>query len=261
MLDQWITGLRALGRSERTIERREMTARRFAEWLGGEQAMLTARPVDIDGWLNTLTIAPVSRGYYMSDLAAFYEWAIEVELCDVDPVARMRKPKRPTYLPKPIPTPYLEEALAHASDSLYPRLVLGAFAGLRASEIAAAHSDHVEGGQLRVVGKGLKTRLVPLHPRVESVIGGGPIAGSRGRHVTRKHVTESVAGFLRSLGFDYTCHSLRHWFGTEAYRVCKDLRVVQELMGHSSPVTTAGYTRHDAELAVAAVRGLDLRAA
>lgn len=53
-----------------------------------------------------------------------------------------------------------------------------------------------------------------------------------------------------------TAHQLRHWFGTECYRACHDLRLVQEMMGHSSPTTTAIYTKLDMSEAAPVVTAL-----
>lgn len=66
----------------------------------------------------------------------------------------------------------------------------------------------------------------------------------------------ATADFLASLGIDATAHHLRHWFGTKTYEACRDLRVVQELMGHASPVTTAGYAAWSRVVAREAVEAL-----
>lgn len=56
-----------------------------------------------------------------------------------------------------------------------------------------------------------------------------------------KHVSNLAAGYLHDAGIPATLHMLRHRFGTEAYRVDRDLRLVQELLGHQDPASTAGY--------------------
>ena len=57
-------------------------------------------------------------------------------------------------------------------------------------------------------------------------------------------------------GFAATLHQLRHRFGTAAYDVDHDLRVVQELMGHATPATTALYAAISSASAVATVQAL-----
>lgn len=61
---------------------------------------------------------------------------------------------------------------------------------------------------------------------------------------------------LYGLGIDETLHSLRHYFGTSMYLVSRDRRLVQETMGHNSPLTTAGYAAWSPEAAAAAVEAI-----
>jgi integrase len=61
---------------------------------------------------------------------------------------------------------------------------------------------------------------------------------------------------LRESGTAATLHQLRHRFLTQCYRATRDLRLVQELAGHSSPVTTAGYAAWDRAQAVVAVESI-----
>jgi site-specific recombinase XerC len=64
--------------------------------------------------------------------------------------------------------------------------------------------------------------------------------------------------FLREAGVGATAHQLRHLFGSTTYANTRDLRTVQELLGHASPETTAIDTVFDLEAANEAVRGLTL---
>jgi integrase len=54
-------------------------------------------------------------------------------------------------------------------------------------------------------------------------------------------MSREIREFLGNLGIDATAHQLRHWFGTNIYAASRDIRLTQELMGHASPITTAGY--------------------
>lgn len=143
-------------------------------------------------------------------------------------------------------------------------LLFGAYAGLRCAEIAAVHPDDMVDGQMRVVGKGGKERRVPLHPRLVAAVdaelqrrraghsgtgfrygetaaveGGYLFPGQSGGHTTPNSVTRRLS---RLLGAACSGHQLRHRFASQAYAVGRDLRAVQELLGHSKPETTARYT-------------------
>lgn len=58
------------------------------------------------------------------------------------------------------------------------------------------------------------------------------------------------------MGIAATAHQLRHWFGSQLYAKTRDLRMVQEMLGHSSPTTTAIYAAFNPGDAVDAVQSL-----
>jgi site-specific recombinase XerD len=63
--------------------------------------------------------------------------------------------------------------------------------------------------------------------------------------LTANRVSQVVNGYLHGIGIVDTAHTIRHWYGTNIYRITRDLRLVQEMMGHESPATTAIYTAYD----------------
>jgi site-specific recombinase XerC len=65
-----------------------------------------------------------------------------------------------------------------------------------------------------------------------------------------------VNAFLRDCGIAATLHQLRHWFGTETYATDRDLRLVQELLGHRSVQSTQGYADWNRSAAVSTVQKL-----
>jgi len=67
-------------------------------------------------------------------------------------------------------------------------------------------------------------------------------------HVANRHLAECGAGC--------TLHQLRHRFGSVLYQQTRDLRMVQELLGHADPATTAGYAAWDRAAAAGAVAAL-----
>jgi integrase len=127
-------------------------------------------------------------------------------------------------------------------------LRLAAEAGLRRAEIAGLRAADLTGSRgravLLVAGKGGRDRRVPLSDGLASVLR----AYADGREwlfpsQSGGHISAQWAGELCSiaLGGRWTLHTLRHRFGTAAYRGSHDLRAVQELLGHSSPATTQIY--------------------
>lgn len=176
-------------------------------------------------------------------MRSFFRWA-ELEHRNIreDPSMRLPKISVPRGRPRPTPAAIVRQALARADDRGRLMLMLGAHAGLRRSEIAKVHSRDVSDGMLRVTGKGGKTRTIPLSAALEAAVeatGDGYLfPGQVDGHVSADRVAQILTDLL---GDGWTAHTLRHAFATKAYAVDRDLLAVQELLGHSSPQTTAIY--------------------
>lgn len=179
-----------------------------------------------------------------------------------DPTARIIRPKKRRYLPRPAKTDQLREALEGRAESfvvgsLWPPI------GLRCQEVAGLDADDVltEERLLRVTrGKGDKERMLPLHPEVAEALAALPMPG-RGPVFRRPMggaynpwmVSQHFNKWLREAGVEATAHQLRHWFGTNVYQQTRDLRLTQEVLGHSEPQTTAVYCAFDRSQAAKAV--------
>ncbi len=161
------------------------------------------------------------------------------------------RPKLRRTKPRPISDEDLARALTHAPPTLHLWLLLAAYAGLRCCEISRLRRDDIIGDAsvILVVGKGQHERLVPLHPRIAATLADYPMPAKNGRLFLRPSggpytpakVSQVGNAYLRSVGVTSTMHQLHHWFGTRTYAAERDLRVVQELLGHQSPSTTAIY--------------------
>ncbi len=135
--------------------------------------------------------------------------------------------------------------------------------GLRISEaLSLRRRDAPLGESLRVVGKGGKTRLVPLLAAVREAVDDylarlpNPLEaddalfrGNRGGALGPRQVQQLVSGLRGRLGLSEraTPHALRHAFATHLLGAGADLRSIQELLGHASLSTTQRYTAVDAE--------------
>ncbi len=138
-------------------------------------------------------------------------------------------------------------------------VLLGLYAGLRRGEIASMRwGDLGADGWLTVVGKGERVRVLPLHPVVLEALG---VRGAGfvfpGRWGGPQHPT-TVWGWAREVSAEaglgaVATHVLRHTALATSLDATGDLRAVQELAGHASPETTAGYTRATRRRLVAAV--------
>lgn len=263
VLDQWAVDQRRRGLMDSTIHLKACRLRALAR----VHHPLTVTEDELQAFLDARRIGAHTRSGWLANLADFYRWAIRRGHTDRSPVAEIDRPRLRRHLPRPIPTDQLTAAIADADPMRRAWLVLMAYAGLRCAEVsrlAKADLGDVEGELvLRVRGKGDRERLVPAHPFVVAVMRdpqwstAGPMFRARhGGGVSARWVSEATRAYLHGCGFPVTAHQLRHWFGTRAYAASKDLLVVQELMGHASPSTTAVYTRWSRSGARAAVDGL-----
>lgn len=248
-----------------TLRKREQLLTRWVTYLDG-MSPFDAGPDDFAAWLDSCKIGDRARYAYISHVHSFYRWAIRHRLTLEDPTERVDRPRMRRLLPRPVTDDQLSAALVTSDPTLSLILHLMAFGGLRCMEVATLAVDDValDLGVLRVVGKGGNERIVPLHPDLRRAIGrvSAPVSGplvrdQRGRPFAPYAISRLVSIWLRGAGVDATAHQLRHWFGTRVYGESRDLRVTQEVMGHGSPVTTAGYARwspEDARKAVEAIR-------
>lgn len=247
----WTRAMRARGLSERTVIDRVRVVARIASDVGTAPQLLTAD--QLSEWFASSTIGRGSRATYLSALRAYFAWLDLMDIRSDDPTRKLGKFKMPKYAPRPISTEQLCRLLG---SGIYRRtrsmILLAAFQGFRASEIAVVRSEHIdrEAGRIWVCGKGGKEATLPLHPIVEEVsltypdrglwfpaVGLGPNVPMRG-----KSVSATISAAMRRAGIKGTPHALRHWYGTELRHSGADLRTVQELMRHANISTTALYT-------------------
>jgi integrase/recombinase XerD len=239
----------------------------FAKWLA-PRSVLEAEREDVETWIDSLGVGLGARRNYIGHLHQFYVFANERTGCPV-PTQKIRRPRVPRNLPRPMRDEHFRRALEAAPTAeIRCWVLLGAYGGLRCMEIAGLDVDDVrddEGALLVRKGKGQKDRGVPLHPDVMAALVALPLPPSGpiftmpdGRRVPPYVVSQRINRYLRSVGVPSTAHALRHWFGTNLLRGTHDLRVVQEMLGHSSPTTTAMYAAFDAGLAGQAVRALSV---
>lgn len=228
------------GFAARTIERRTWSLNLFADT--GQLAGQTAAAVEmfLARWPS-----PQSRQSVRSDLHQFYKWAIARELLHRDPTIHVDSPRVPRREASPLTPADLQRAIAAARGDVLRAIMLGAYAGLRCSEIAALDaSDVLHDQRLLVVrcGKGGRGGIVPLAPELAAVLphGRGPVVV----YANRGSVSTAIRRLFRSIGITNRPHDLRHSFGTAAaQRANGNMVLVASLMRHSSISTTQRYMR------------------
>lgn len=258
----WCSWLRAAGRPDGTIELRTYHVRRVMREVNTNPWSLTTE--QLVEYLASKAWAPETRRSYRASLRAFYNWAQATGRRADNPAGLIPPIKLPRGVPRPTPELVYRDALLAADDRVQLMIMLAAQCGLRRGEISRVKTEDVvpdlAGFSLHVYGKGGHERMVPLHGdllrRIFTAPAGWlfPSSARNGGHLTPAHVGKLVSALLPD---GWTCHTLRHRCATVAYATTRDLRAVQELLGHAKPETTARYT----QVPVDAVRAAMMAAA
>jgi site-specific recombinase XerD len=256
----WRAWQEAQGLSERTIVERERTIRQLCAFARTQPLDITTD--DIIRFTSRRDVTASSRASYHASIRALCIWMVRAKLRTDNPASSTISPRRPKSQPRPVLDVQLTRMLEVANRRrTRTMIILAAFAGLREHEVAKFHGsdlDH-DGGILEVIGKGGKTALLPAHEMVLEEAAGYPRndwwfpAYGREGPITPAAVYQAIKGTMLRAHVPGTPHQLRHWYGTTLLGSGVDLRVVQTLMRHESPATTAIYTRVDPDRQRAAI--------
>jgi integrase/recombinase XerD len=215
-------------------------------------------------------LKPASLFRKVEALKSFFAYqAIEGRLPE-SPAENLKGPRAPKRLPKFLTKPDAARLLAAPGgtsfDDVRARAMLELLyaAGLRVSELLGLKPEAVnlQEGWVRVLGKGAKERLVPVHPRALSALkvylalrerrfkAPAPelFLGRSGRVLSRVQFWRVLRELGRRAGLRAPLHPhlLRHTFATHMLEGGADLRSVQEMLGHADLSTTQIYTHLDA---------------
>ena len=265
-----LDSLRQRGQSPGSVAARRRALARMAAAI--PVPLLEAAPEHLAAWRQALAVTSNTVVGYASHAHGFYAWAVAAGLREDNPVEGLPLPRLTRGLPRPVGEDALMDAVINAPLRVRPWLVLAGWAGLRAKEIALLRRERVLDTATPPVlliaadaTKGRRERVVPMSAFVtgELRLAGMPRAGYVFRRCDGRQgpnqpwlVSHLANRHLRSCGIAATLHQCRHRFGTVLYQQTHDLRLVQELMGHADPSTTAGYAAYDRSGAAAAVEAL-----
>lgn len=202
-------------------------------------------------------------------LRAFFRFATAEGFLTTNPAETLSLPRRWKTLPKALSTDEINRILAPPSGEVSPSdlcdhavLELAYASGLRLAELRGLRLEqlHLESGFITVIGKGNKERVVPvgraaraalerylnvarpqlLRPRSPANV----FLTQRGTAFAHVTLWLRITRWVRRAGIErrVTPHMLRHSFATHLLENGADLRVIQELLGHTSISTTEIYT-------------------
>jgi integrase/recombinase XerC len=270
-LASWLAHLRDERRlSPHTLSAYERDTRLLLALADG-RAPEALRTPDIRRFVATLHgkgLAPRSLARVLSAWRGFYDWLARKRLVSSNPCAGVRAPRAAKRLPETLSPDEAVRLVSFEVDSpmgLRDRAIfeLAYSSGLRVSELTGLDllSLDAKTGEARVLGKGSKTRIVPVGgpalaaiaawlPQREKLARAGEAAlfvNARGRRISPREVQRRIKQWALAAGLtqDVHPHMLRHSFASHVLQSSGDLRAVQEMLGHASITSTQVYTHLD----------------
>lgn len=274
-VDQYLERLRSVRRASRaTVDGRRRDLERFASYC--REARLTD-PAQFDahhvrGYVAHLRRAKCSGATvrrHLSSLRQFFKGLVDHGQLKFNPASEVRAPKQPQALPKTLTKEdamrLVEAPTGDGADVARDRALLELFysSGLRLAELHGLEASAFESdlSEVRVTGKGSKTRIVPVGRKARDALRAwlrrrAELAGAdeaalfvsnRGTRLSRGAIQQRLRYWAQraGLGVRVYPHRLRHSFATHLLEESGDLRAVQELLGHASISTTQVYTHLD----------------
>jgi len=220
--------------------------------------------------LRSEDISKRSQSRNISSLRSFFDWMVLEGERNTNPVDDVESPKLGRRLPDVLSVREVEAILSSVSlngwvgirDRAILEILYGC--GLRVSELCSLKISHVylNEGFLRVLGKGSKERIVPIcGPAVKTFSDWLPLRPESaapefddvaflnrfGKPLSRISVFKMIKSQAAAAGVrkEISPHTFRHSFATHLIEGGADLRVVQEMLGHESILTTEIYTHID----------------
>ncbi len=212
-------------------------------------------------------LGPRSVQRRLSAVRGFFNYLIRERVIKANPASEIRAPKAPKRLPKTLDVDQVASLMEkRPTDALTRRdlamLELLYSSGLRLAELAGLDVADLDLADrtVRVLGKGSKTRILPvgkqaiaalrawLADRAGLVKGGAALfVGQSGGRLGSRAIQKRVGRWATAsgLGVPLHPHLLRHSFATHLLESSRDLRGVQELLGHADISTTQVYTHLD----------------
>jgi integrase/recombinase XerD len=262
------------GVAKNTIAAYRRDLRRYLEFLQsrGIEAIGQITELAIEDFAEQLVtvggLSATSVARVLAGVRGIHKYWLLENLTNDDPAASVKPPKAPRRLPKAITVDQVEALLnaVGGEDPVQVRdraiLELLYASGARITEIVSLDLDDlVDPTLLRVFGKGSKERLVPVGRYAQNALeaylvrtrpllainGKGTPAlflNQRGGRLSRQSAWQIIhdASKAANLPGEISPHTLRHSFATHLLEGGADVRVVQELLGHSSVATTQIYT-------------------
>ena len=251
------------GLSENTIEAYRRNLSDFLEFCNIDVTRIQRN--HLNGYIRNLRekeYSPTSVMRKIASLRGFFKWLCTSEICQTNPTLTLEQPKVPKRLPKVMTVQEIETLLNENLDKcqrVIVELLYGC--GLRVSELVnlKINDFDLKAKYLQTTGKGSKDRIVPLGSKAVNAIKNylperdfilkkfridtkNLLVNEHGKVLNRQDIYTFISEQGKKIHKHISPHTLRHSFATHLLENGADLRIVQELLGHSDVATTQLYT-------------------
>jgi len=254
------------GASPHTLRAYATDLREFSEFLRSQGASVKAAdPSLVRAYLARLhqrRLARASIGRRLASVRSCFRFLARHGVIERNPARQIRSPRQarrlPSFVPKDESKELLDRPLGSSPAAMRDHAMLELLyaTGIRAAECCGLDCADLDRGlgTVRVMGKGDKERMVPVGDAALAAVdrylsargrATGPLfTNQRGGRLTTRSAQRIVGRQARLAGLDrrVTPHTLRHTFATHMLGEGADLRLIQELLGHSRLSTTQRYT-------------------
>ena len=252
------------GLAQNTIDAYRRDLYSFVEGIDVEELNKVSR-VQINSYIRTLKerkLAPTSVIRKVASLRGFFKWSTSMNIIEKNPASTLEQPKVPQRLPKVISLKEIEEILHSDLNPLQGLIIELLYScGLRVSELANIKTTDIDKSSkyVRCFGKGSKERIIPIGKKAidalekylpqrdllikkHNITTKKLLINENGRLINRQDIYNLIHKKGKDIHKNISPHTLRHSFATHLLENGADLRVVQELLGHSDVSTTQLYT-------------------
>ena len=263
IIDEYIEYLEKIkGYSKNTITSYETDIKKYFEYINKHNKNYD----EIEKYIQSLSKSKYAKSTVnrkIVSISSFFNWCINQKKLNIKNIKQIKNIKTERKLPTILTSNYINNLLdtipTSTSKEIRDRTIIEILysSGLRVSELTNLKVNDLKNNKsLKVLGKGNKTRILPMTDKSYNYMnlwlskyrseykneksGNYIFLGVRGGKISDREIQRIVK--LRLGTFP---HSIRHTFATHLLDGGADLRVVQEMLGHTDPSTTQIYTHLD----------------
>lgn len=238
LVDEYQQAKRRANFSRHYLDDIQQRLRRFSECFG-LRSVRSLKSGEIEEWLHGLGLGPQSVNNFRAVVRAFFSYAVKRGYIETNPIAAIDKVRVGDDPPEIFTPEQLALVLAAAPTDLLPALAIGAFAGLRASEVLRLEWSDIDlvRGSISVAArksKSARRRLVKITPNLSTWL--VPYATAQGKVFAgqKRAYHDAIDRLVKPLAIKWPLNGLRHSFASYHLEKYQDAGKLMLALGHTT---------------------------